>query len=685
MALLPFEIDGKPNPKAALVNLVLMDSLYRESSEAVDDYAAISGSTVVVPFRKPDTLPPAYCILKNGNEYLICFAGTVNTPQWLMHLGSIWAPSIDTKVGKPVVLSFFDGEFAIEDDILAKIPFNSNSIIRVTGHSYGAAVGHIFLRRLLNGLTDPPRVELMTFGEPKAYGGRGRPDFPVHQRILEADDPVQFCPPGYAFLWRSGPVVGVAAFVFGLRWSHSGQAWSYESDGTYEQRTTIPDVYITDLVLLGFSSTVGTPLNHIIDKGYLPSMLKTNFISPGDPLFPIIQLGQRYVGSPISPDNMARDAITPTQVNDDWFPGEIPKPITSQNITSSVVISGNVSIKPFNFNGVSMAAQFKGTLDFAMDNQGFSESLYAVPGSPLVPDSYIGMQSAMKQVLNARMLLSHGLDTECPNPLVCVNIKVEDENVLRDAYVSSVQAQPTSLQFPDPLPPRTLRDNANVELCAKLSWQSGASRQKAVTYLHGLPLDYFNYGAGNPVRLGVDLRESNPNAEWIQNLEKYCNTIVANGLGFRYLTSPWDFLPPAPNAGNPGPLATPVSVVYNPTYSMYEIQMPPGSVGANTVDRYVLRGWKQFPYMNGRWPGMLVAATIAPQTGTVIRILRKARQVASLQPGFVSLQRWSYFRPSLAGPGAGLGFPGVVYYFVTSKKVGRISEVQRGRARNRPT
>lgn len=686
MSLLPFQTSpGVLDPVAAFINMVLIDCLYRNRKDIVEQYASISGSQLLDFVANPESYPPDYCVLKNGNDVLVVIAGTTNNAQWGAHAGSMWAPSIDPVINRTVLLSFQLGEGLIEVPISNLIGDRQNLTIRFAGHSYGGACGHIMAVHFNNAPVKPFKLEMMTVGEPKAFGGSVPNDDFFHARVTNSGDPVQYFPPSISMLYgvRSGIVKGTI-LALALRWAHHGQRYNAppgeDVDWEYDDLTTITDIAITDLVFMVGSLPFAD--EHTMDKGYLPKVVR--YPPPGfaNGIYkPIYDAAVNFVESPEERTGNFGPPITVEQQNEGWQRGQANPLVTSANQSSLALVSSFTEVKPFNFSGVSGMVQFKGTINFGCDNQGFSESVYAVPGAPNSPQSYGAMLSAMQGALPLRMKLSYGRDNiQCANPVFPVDIRVEDESVLRDALVTSIQQNPfPGIATGTATASAPENQNMDVDLCAKISWQNGNSRQKAVQYIHGLPVFYFG---GNAIGFSaVFTREANPNAggTWLQNLFNYANYLSNQGLGFRYLNSPWDLA-----NGMGGPNAQPVSVQYNPNYSMYEMQMPAGAVGMNPFDTYVLRKWKGFNFLNGRWPGQLVAAT-APQTGTVIRILRKCRQVTNLQPGTVSLQRWGYFVPNPMSPPAANGVPGVVYYFVTEKKVGRITELQRGRARNRPT
>ncbi len=704
MSLPSFGSGTSVNFEAAWINAVLIESLYQRDRSIAEQYAEVTGSTLKAWVVDPSTFPPDYCVFKNGNDYLIVLAGTTNKPQWAWHIASAYLPLYDQTFGNSVVGSFKVGEAAVEQSIFNEIFDIPPSTIRITGHSYGAAAGFILGVHLQFYAHPPTEIQLMTFGEPKSYGRKLSYNEFFHCRIVNEKDPVPYAPPAAAMMFGLGSVLNTVLLVEGVRFIHFGtKFYMDESAPVILPVTHVPDVTFSDVIALGlFAPDVLS--THPLVPGYLKVMqmhLPTQLIN--GPLGFLFVAYNKWALPGVQVTVTTPQDPNVAQLNGGWFPGQTPGPVTVEGLPSAAIVSSLVEVKSFNSGGNGMVA-LRAVIDYNIDNQGFSEAFESVPSGQLGsgkvagPTDYTTMLAKVKQALLLRMQLSMSSDnTGCVNPVVPAFIKIADTQTLRSSLT-------TQVNFPTPgasklvtaqLPATLQNQNAPGPICAKLTFQSGQARQKAQVFLHGLPHWFFWQSAQQKSILGnwgVVKRQSIPADEWNAALIAFSNFLYNNGLGFRYLTSPWDMPnptpPPAMIVGSPGPNAFPVAIAYNQQYSQYEIQLQPGASGMNVFDRYVLRKWKNFKLLNGRFAGQLVTGT-APTwpsiTNNVIRIQRRMVQQANVQLGTISLERFTPFCPGLTLTTPGSPAPGVQFYFVTEKKLGASLELERGRQRNRPT
>ncbi len=243
MTLVPFGLsDGLPNPDAALINIILTQALYNRDQKLFDDFADFIGGQVVFYNDDPTTYPPQVGVITVNKDAWVFIAGTTTSAQALGHVGGSIAAAVDKRVPTTIGLeaqvnsSFLFGAVARLDEVFIPIIAINPETLYFTGHSYGAAVAHIFARWASNGLSKPSRVELMTFGQPRTYDARPaikEPDYyariinpglpEVYQYENLVVDPVTTCPPPIALLGKVGAVSKFLQKYLGFIWGHHGE------------------------------------------------------------------------------------------------------------------------------------------------------------------------------------------------------------------------------------------------------------------------------------------------------------------------------------------------------------------------------------------------------------------------------------------------------------------------------
>lgn len=235
--------DGSPNRNAVFRNCVLIEALYRQDRPTIEAYARIAGAEVKDYQSNPNTYQPDYAVLTQGDDALVVFAGTTNAAQWVGHCASAYFPLIDSDNGNSVVGQFYLGLNIVEPAVTAAVRPEIRRNVYLTGHSYGAGALKIFADHL-SGISHPPRVSLLTFGEPKSTGNfLGVAPSYEHMRIVgksplrhPADDPfgldpVTFCPPGVLQLFKFALTIAIPLSFLGLKWKHFGSAWGLSDRG----------------------------------------------------------------------------------------------------------------------------------------------------------------------------------------------------------------------------------------------------------------------------------------------------------------------------------------------------------------------------------------------------------------------------------------------------------------------
>lgn len=353
----------------------------------------------------------------------------------------------------------------------------------------------------------------------------------------------------------------------------------------------------------------------------------------------------------------------------------------------------------------------KGTFEFNSIQGGFTESLYSQDQN----ETYASMQQKMLRALNKRCKMSETIgNTGCNNPIIPVFIRVEDENIFRDAITIPAPATVPTYNS-GTASTNTIGQNLDLELGARVQYIGGLAGQSAAITHHGLPVDAFPVTAGAVTSqyqyAKSFLRTLRPVGFWIALLADYVSQLCKDGLGFRQIAGAWNV------ANSPGPYSSPDSVFYNAAMQMIELQWvatgttpnppffpaplaaqaPPNWPAINSICKLQVRKWKGFQVLQGRW----AAQVVTPQAGSTfaLRILRLCRQPMTSNKPFVSPIAWSNWfpgqnlNPSTAGFGtsppktplaSAVAIAGS-FAFVESKKLGRNFGEQRGRARNRPT
>jgi len=205
LSFLPQKLeDGSPNPLAAWVNAMLGSCLYENRQDIAQIYADAAGAEIKAWVRNPTTYEPDYLILISGKDALVIFAGTTNAPQWLGHAASAIVPAVDLVIDEYVLASFYYGLLRVELAIRQVLATADVDSVKLSGDSYGGSAAFIFARhvRVRQGPNFP--IDLMTFGEPKSFGGArpgNQPD--SHNRFVA----VQFLPdPGVGHVWPEDPI-----------------------------------------------------------------------------------------------------------------------------------------------------------------------------------------------------------------------------------------------------------------------------------------------------------------------------------------------------------------------------------------------------------------------------------------------------------------------------------------------
>jgi hypothetical protein len=408
----------------------------------------------------------------------------------------------------------------------------------------------------------------------------------------------------------------------------------------------------------------------------------------------------------------------------------------------------------------------RGTFFYHLANGGASQSFYAANPVPNPPSGYtlpqgnvaqpgptnlVGMLQAMKNLWPFRTSMCQtnlvstttaefaaGLTKAPKNPLILDAIRVDNEQFSRAGYLATANL-PLPNTFAGPTAPAgqivntavdwIYTENDDIESAFHVVFGDG-NGHTATEYFHGVPIAALtswsakNQGYATPDLPSIQRSVANINPAWLAQLAIFCNQLLVNGLGFRFVYPSWTkqglAVPPYFSQGNGTPVAAYYSLPGTPanTYSflmggfgpapgtVYNTWLngafssapatPPAVTGQFTI---IVRGMKQLRVINGRWPciAQFLPAGTAPfnnPAGYYITVNRRAANyLSTVYPyydtnGYLAPMLWSVAQPLPGGPpmqASPAQPPGAQLYELTDKKLGRPFFEQRGRARNRVT
>jgi hypothetical protein len=740
MSFLPQTLrDGSPNPSAMFINALLCQGLYRESTEAFLQYARISESTLQrFDAHKETFRPDTGILMDSARNQLVIFDGTTNAPQWVAHVGSCLFPAADMTLDIPAVGSFYVGEGIIEPDLFRVTDQANGAQLLISGHSYGAAAANIFAHHLTRRSPGPASIDLMTFGEPYSFGEVSLlPRLDSHNRIIaaatenvdpdtpDAIDPVTLVPPPSLTFLKLNPLLAIPLTILGIRWKHSGTAWYL----TVETLKRAPDVgFVTDRIPYlkdaEFVSNLPFINQHLMGSSYLPKALDAwQRSGMNRELAALLPLAYEYIGIPVTFPVNLHPPVAAEVINDGF--GLEAGTFTDANrldwstVSASAILTypegaGPMPITPY------VQPTLKGTLFFDQDEGGSSESVFAAPPNAFAPSippggnapaSYGAMFNAMKNFAQARLRLSQTADNPlCNNPLVLKAIRVDNQQVNRDSLLSVnpgingpgyTGGQSSTFGI-------ISNENDDIDAAYHCTLNDG-NGHNASLYFHGVPLWSQNVavppGGLQPPSQFLE-RVGLVSSGWTQAMNNLCNVMIAQGLGFRFAYPTWTQMGAPTNGYNSTGNGTPIAAYYNfpgTPNNTYTFQMPlnptppggspPAALCQNPLGKFVIiiRGMQLLKVINGRWSavGFMYAGSTGPTipAGYYVNVRRRAANyLTTTAPfydsfGYLAPEVWSVVQPAPAPPIASAFAPGITGPQLTSKKVGRPFDLQRGRRR----
>lgn len=722
MSLYPFTIgEDRPHKGAMYLAALLDSSLYHSDRSFAEAVAEFYHVRLAGFYNDHHTMRPDRIVFTDGHVGWVFFGATTNAAQWLVHLHGSVIPFADTITGDSILTSAWSGALQSLVEVTAELGQAATGVIRFAGHSYGAACAFVMGTWFLYNQLPPFLVEVMTFGEPKVFGGLATLRVPhSHNRIVASlprsgsfgagtIDPFSQMPPGALQYAGLGYAWKAAAFIWNLKFVPRGDRYLLSSQEMWkDQESILWGLPITSEALFTAQVAAGTFL-HLMDTSYLPKC-HDEWIRSGNwpELHEFDNYYRAYVNNQAVIPNRLEPAIAIPVINEAMQLQATPITLANVGDWTNLSATGVLTQPGFFISGEDQEmTQMRGTMKFNSAQGGFSETLNAVRDN----ETYVTWQTKMVGALRRRARLSYGQDnTLCQNPIIPVAIRVENALVNRDAITTSIVPEDAPLGYPPGPGTRrssTDQQNANLQLGARIQYRTALDRQSAFILHHGLPIAAFPTFVGG---LAADfaksqLKRAKPGDVWLGFFNDYLGYLWQNQMGFRTLAGLWN-LPD----GSPDVFSIPDSIFYNATAQMIELQWLPGRLPAPAGTkiqvgqkmRIQMRGWKGFSILNGRWS----AVVVAPQTvgGYAVRIIRLMRSPpAGLAMAYASPLAWTIWAPNpnqiIPAPAANVGSapapyldaaltangPGGIYQFAESKKLGANFDAERGRARNRPT
>ncbi len=323
------------------------------------------------------------------------------------------------------------------------------------------------------------------------------------------------------------------------------------------------------------------------------------------------------------------------------------------------------------------------------------------------------------------------------NPLTIVAVRVEDERISRDSLLNTNPPAPSGnywLADPRSLAASTnaagilAPENLDLDAAFHIVLSDG-NGHSAGFYLHGVPvMSLTPAGVGStPLPIGPgSLARANPviSPPWLALFRNFVNQLIVQGLGFRFAYVTWTPLGQPqngyPSLGNGSPATCWYNFPMTPsnTYTFGLSQLGPNPFGTTNginvqqlipgvtvvapnappiLGKFIVlvRSMKLLRVINGRFPalGFFYAGSAGPPVIPAGYYVNVNRRAANYLPGtsgvydnngYLAPEVWSVVQPAPAGPPYVSALPpGGQVLELTSKKVGRPFEEQRGRARAR--
>lgn len=667
MALVPFEVDGKPNPLAALINCVLIDAVYNDNLSTVEQIAANTGTQMKSFARWPYHSAPGFTVIGNDHEALVAIAGTTNGTQWFFHGVGSFVPSVDPSTARFVNWSFHQAYVLLAADIGNAIGTLQGKRLKLTGHSFGAAVATIIAYRLWIEHPEIASIELQTFGSPRVYAPAPALALPLNQRIVHYLDPVQFTPPRAVVLSGLGKLISAVKLVQNLEWQHVGQAWQAGREGYITYQPVI-DNFFSDFVCLEF--WLPQNVNHQLAVGYMPHAARL-----ASPLSPSWRFLGDYAGlaQPTPSIQSPYPVVSSAEESQGWF--NDPSVITAE----TQPWWSNVSAQAYVFSGGSgMSTLMKATMMFNFDGGGFSETLWATTNG----ESPTSMRSKIETLLGYRAAFaeSTAFNYKCNNPLLVYGYRIEDALQQRDGQTFVKNTYWGGFSYNQGFSTAINQPNISAPMAQKVTVRGADPRQIARLYLHAVPLRALDNDLVTDVGFhGFQRYDGDLTAAYQRLVFQYFDQIRALGLGLRYLNSPWD------TNGKPNDMAKPVSLTMTvaPARQGYSFTMgqafptgqlwPPAYL-VGQIYPMVVRGMKACRFLNGRKPVLITG----PTSGIILGNYPTATWDSQ---GTISPEIWGYFTPAPSTTPLSGQFPGVHFDYIGPKKIGRPFGAPVGRRR----
>lgn len=219
-----------PLPEAIYPRGVLLLALRRNNKPGAQAVLDVTGGGEILAWDySPETWPPSWALLRQGNSYELVLSGTEQVKQALIHVSGVLVTATLPPFGG-LHNHWRNAWYAVWG---AARPFFGATVDRVTlsGHSYGAAcccVGAAMF--FAEGAPDGAYWEAVTFGSPRVFYGADQPESGRKiVRVVNDGDPVLLLPPRDAGIALGRALVpGGSLLGLDILWQHSGYRFTFD-------------------------------------------------------------------------------------------------------------------------------------------------------------------------------------------------------------------------------------------------------------------------------------------------------------------------------------------------------------------------------------------------------------------------------------------------------------------------
>jgi pimeloyl-ACP methyl ester carboxylesterase len=357
--------DGTLNPAALLQAASLLNCLQNNNRPAAQSLLAQSGTAQILVWTWfPETLPPDFAVIIDGDTIYIVIIGTMNATQWT---GQIAGATATPYPGQPGVSvgAFWAPIAAQASTEISTLAQPGITRMVIVGHSYGAAIAQLVAMNFAANPGQLTSVDCLLLGGPNPVtaGYSGTLPNCMHRVAIVGDIVPQLPPTGFA---TSLPLAVLSNWVTGAgpQWAYYGTGWTL---GTAGGLTANPATRPT--VGGAIAAAAAGNLNIHLIENYLAAAIATYQATAGTPQVSAWLPGANAVANAPNPQIPAPPIDPGTWVNVPganavYFP-DTPALITAGNVgtiqsvqmaVTNAVVQSVANIQVSNQIGANMAA-----------------------------------------------------------------------------------------------------------------------------------------------------------------------------------------------------------------------------------------------------------------------------------------------------------------------------------------